>query len=335
MYKSIFDDDWFYEASTGGNWQSVSYHGNGISEAKLIFSAYKTRGIATLSMPPLSRVMQPLIVLDEPGTKDRTSQSIKAVHGLLEALPQHDEFKYTLPPETCLDLAFRLSGCIVSTNYTFRADPNSDTDGLANMHQKVRYNIRNGLKRLTVLRHGDINRYIDLSREFIKSRAFSDNVNYEALERIWDATQSRGRSTILTCVDREGVDIASAILIWDQRVLYYWINCRRGADADYAANSVLLWSAMELAKSMDLIFDIDGYASQNAGLFFSRFGLTAHRRFEVVKTSGKAQLKNALAERARDFVGVRLRQRLLWARNAALGLRKTLPVTGQFSPKKN
>jgi hypothetical protein len=316
--KSIFEQEWFYDAATDGNWKTVSYRGNGIADATLIFSTYRRRGASILSMPPLSRVMQPSISFESPDVKDEQTLNIKAIQGLLEALPQHDEFTYSLPPDTSLDLAFRLGGCTVATNYTFRADQDALKTVWSSMHQKVRYNIRLGLKKLSVDKHDDVGRYIALSRSFIRGRAFKDIVNYNAIERIWHACRARNQSTILTCIDQSGKDVASAIVIWDDTVLYYWINCRNSSINDYYANTVLIWTAMEIAKSMNLTFDADGFATTNAGSFFSRIGLAPHRRFDVVRANSKIQLKDAFAKRIKDLVGVQLKTKLLSTRNLAL-----------------
>ncbi len=184
------------------------------------------------------------------------------------------------------------------------------------MDQKVRYNIKTGLKRMAVERHDDIRRYINLSRRFIKERAFTNITDYDAMDRIWEACHGRRQGSIISCVNAEGHDIASAILLWDDRHLYYWLNCRNPELQDYSANSVLIWKAVEIAQQAGLVFDMDGFATPDAGLFLSRFGLLPQRRFDVSMTNSSARLRAAISSHVVGMVGPSLRKTLLTARNA-------------------
>jgi hypothetical protein len=241
---------------------------------------------------------------------------VQALKGLTESLPDFDRFEYTLPPESDLDLAYCLAGYSVSATYTFRTDPSGCHDPWTSMDQKVRYNIKSGSKRLAVEQHDDVLRYIRLSNQFVKDRAFADTLDYEAIQRIWEACHARKQAAILSCVDRARQDIASAILIWDDRHLYYWLNCRSPESNDYTANSVLIWNAIEFARATGRVFDMDGYATPSAGIFLSRFGLLPQRRFNISMTSSAARLKAAVSSRLAELVGSNLRRQLLTVRNA-------------------
>jgi hypothetical protein len=61
---------------------------------------------------------------------------------------------------------------------------------------------------------------------------------------------------------------------------------------------------------------MDGYATANAGLFLSRFGLLPHRRFDVSMIRSAARLKTAFSSHLVEMVGPKLRKQLLTARNA-------------------
>jgi len=311
----IFDQEWWYEAATAGKWQQVDYSIGQNIQSKLIFSTHRRRGITTIGMPRLARVMQPVIDLGFISRKDTLADTIKVLSGLLKALPRFDRFSYTLPPESRLDLAYSLAGYSVTANYTFRSDPSGSHDPWKAMDQKVRYNIKTGSKRMAVETHGDILRYVGMSRRFIKNRAFSNLIDYDAICRIWEACRHREQASILTCVDGSGQDIASAILIWDDVHLYYWLNCRDPESNDYAANSVLIWNAIEVARKAGLIFDMDGYANPTAGIFLSKFGLLPQRRFDISMTNSSARLRTAFSSHLVEMVGPKLRLNLLAFKN--------------------
>jgi hypothetical protein len=314
-HAPIFEQEWWYQAATDGKWKQVEYNDGKNLTAKLIFAEHRYRGLTVIGMPTLARVMQPIIHLGAAKPKEDLSYSVKALKGLADLLPKHDQFKYSLPPDSKMDIAFCLAGYTVSANYTFRTDPSGGHDPWVEMDQKVRYNIKTGSKRMGVEFHDDIARYIKLSSLFIKDRAFTDIVDYGAITRIWEACFSRKQATILSCVDAQGQDIASAILIWDNRHLYYWLNCRNPESNDYTANSVLIWNAVGFAQKAGLIFDMDGYATPNAGIFLSRFGLLPHRRFDVSMIKSAARLKTAFSSHLVEMVGPKLRKQLLTARN--------------------
>jgi hypothetical protein len=328
---SIFEEKWWYQAATDGKWQQVEYNDGRNLSATLVFATRNSRGSTIIGMPTLARVMQPVIRFGSNKPKGQVSDYVRALKGLKDLLPKFDQFKYTLPPESNLDIAYALAGHAVTANYTFRTDSSGQHDPWAAMDQKVRYNIKTGLRRMGVERHDDIHRYVALSRRFIKERAFNNITDYDAIGRIWEACHARQQGSIISCVNAEGRDIASSILLWDDRHLYYWLNCRNPELQDYSANSVLIWKAVEIAQQAGLVFDMDGYATPDAGLFLSRFGLLPHRRFDVSMINSVTRLRAAISSHVVGMVGPNLRKTLLTARNA-IDLRKVGLLRGTATP---
>jgi hypothetical protein len=318
---SIFEQYWWLDAATAGKWQKIEFCDDPTISLKLIFSTSRKRGLTTIGMPVLARVMQPIINFHSVRPKVELPHVVRALGAAAEMLPKFDIFRYTLPPESGLDLAFCLSGYTVEVTYTYRTDPNRRHDPWKEMDRKVRYNINTGMRRAAVEIHDDIDRYVRLSSAFINSRAFNDNIDYEAIRRIWQASHSRSQASILSCVDAKGKDLAAAIVIWDDRHLYYWLSCRDPEANDNTANSLLIWSAIEMAKKADLVFDADGYASPAAGRFLARFGLLPTRRFNVSMVNSKAQLRMGVASHVRNAVGPRLRKQLLAIKELVPGRR--------------
>jgi hypothetical protein len=323
-HTTIFEEKWWYQAATDGKWQQIEYTDGRSSNATLIFAKRQVRGSTIIGMPAMARVMQPKISFESNRPKEYVSDSVNAIRGLSALLPKFDQFKYTLPPDSKLDIAFNLAGYSVAANYTFRTDPSGNHDPWAAMERKVRYKIKAGSKRVGIEVHNDILRYIRLSSQFIGKRAFTDITDYDAVLRIWEACHARKRASILSCVDGSGHDLASAILIWDDRHLYYWLSCRDPEVNDSAANSILIWNAIEFSQKAGLIFDMDGYATPDAGVFLSRFGLLPHRRFDISMINSAARLRAAFSSHVVGMVGPGLRRKLLTARNVIYP-RKAIP----------
>jgi hypothetical protein len=313
-YTSIFDQEWWYDAATDGKWQQVEYRDQDIA-AKLVFSTYSSRGSTTIGMPTLARTMEPIISIVGP-CDNIIARRAEIITRLEKLLPKFAQFKYTLSPESELDISYHLAGYQVDATYTFRTDPSGEHDPWTAMERKLRHKIKNGSRRVAVEVHDDVGRYVKLSSKFIANRAFTDRMNYDAVTRIWAACHARKRSSVLSCVDGTGCDLASAILIWDDRHVYYWLSCRDPEANDTAANSILIWNAIEFAQKAALIFDMDGYSRPEAGLFLSRFGLSPHRRYDVSMTNSAAEFRAAVSSRVGEIVGPTLRARLLTAKNA-------------------
>ena len=313
---SIFDQEWWYDAATDKNWHKVEYDDGKLVKASLVFTTYKDNGLKIVGMPAQARVMQPIIEFRPVETKHQLSALIKALSALGEQLPKFDQFRYTLPPDSELDLAFCLAGYEVGTGFTFRSTVCTSDDPWQKMDKRVRKNIRAGAKRMEVEIHRDIERYIRLSRKFIGARSFKDINDYDAMRRIWEACDQRNQALIASCVGKDGKDIAGAFILRDEAHLYHWLGCRDPDSSDYTANSLLTWRCIELAQTENLIFDMDGYANTNGGIFKSRFGLIPERRSVITRTTSRAALRCAISSQIRCIVGPTLRKGLLTIKNA-------------------
>lgn len=312
---SIFDQEWWYDAATDGKWQKAEFDDGKVLSASLIYSTYRENGLKIVGMPRLARVMQPKIKFHSVEARRNLSHIIRALNGLAEQLPKFDRFNYTLPPDSGLELAFDLAGFTVAASFTFCTTSDPEHDPWTQMEKKTRYNITSGLKRIEVVEHFDIDRYVNLSQKFIGGRAFKDTVDYAAVRRILAAAIERQQAIILSCLDDKGADIAGAVLLLDGQHVYYWLHSRNPDSNDPSTNSVMIWKAIEKARSMGLIFDMDGYSSANTGVFLSRFGLLARRRSEVSILTNAAMFRMAASRQVRSLVGPKLRQQLLSIRN--------------------
>ncbi|MDP4022318.1 GNAT family N-acetyltransferase [Methylobacterium sp. NEAU 140] len=319
---SIFEQPWWIGAATDGAVRQIAFADGASCRAHLTVVPHRAWGLRRLAMPRLARVWSPQITFGSVRPKNPLPAQVRALQGLVAQLPAHDDLAYTLPPESDLVLAHGLAGFAVTPTYTFRSVPCRDgmaddgmaSDGMAGMDQKIRYNIRSGLKRVAAVEHGDIERYIGLSRAFIRSRAFRNSYDYDALRRIFRAAHERGQGTVLSAHDRQGRDVASAVLLLDERSVYYWLNCRDPEAGDYVANSVLIWEAMRYAAARNLQFDMDGYHTPEAGVFLSRFGLTPVPRYAVSRASPRYAMLSAQYDLAKSLLSPEMRGRLLGAR---------------------
>ena len=288
-FTSIFQTEWWCDASNPGSWDKVEISAGGEATAQLIYSRQKKYGFQEVGMPYLARVMEPYVTTPEAKFTTQLSGEIGLLSAVTAKLPSFDHFWYTLPPESALELAFNLSGFMTEGQYTFRRHPDETQSAWESMDRKTRNHVRAGLRDFQVEKHSKIDRFIALSKSFVGGKTWVNNVDYPAIERIFDACDARGQAVVLTAVDQDGKDVASTVLVWDQRILYYWLSARDPVKAMGNANSALIWSAIQLAGEKGLIFDMDGYASPASGVFYAKFGLKPHRRIHVTRLTTLTQ----------------------------------------------
>ena len=319
---TIFEQEWWYEASTGGNWERVEFSEDGKFTARMIVSNRRVDGLNIIGMPYLARIMKPGITFHSTEPKLAHSHIIRALSGLREEMPKGDCFNYTLPPDSGLDSSFLLAGYSLSPNYTFQREASCKLDPLSVMTEKFRANIRKGQKRIGVEPNEDIERYMRLYVSFCKSRSLKEVIDYEAVRRVWEACRARKQAVILTAVNGAGEDIASSMLLWDDHHLYNWLNCRSLIFYDYAAISVLFLNAIELAIKMGLTFDSDGFSSLEQGIYTSRLGLLPKLRMDVSITNSKAELKTAFRDHTKALIGQKPKRTLLKLQSVLSDFRK-------------
>jgi hypothetical protein len=251
---------------------------------EFIYALERKYGFTELTMPYLSRVMD---IVDVNGAADgplTLSDKVDVVREIIGRLPRHDAFFYTLAPESEFELAFSLSGYTTQSKYTFRRLCPTQ-DHLMLVDAKTRQNIRRAGRAFSVSESTDLDSYFSVFHQYMREKNQTNQVNEPAIARIWKATQQRDVSTILNVHCEDGSVAASAILIWDDVNLYYWLSSRVPSKSKNNANSLLVWKALELAQEKGVIFDMDGFNSPESGLFLAKYRLNPVRRIKIHQQS--------------------------------------------------
>ena len=296
---SIFDEQWWFNAACPGAWDRREVRRDNQLLASLSFHTFKKFGMRYIQMPHLTRTLQPEVC--PPGQKpvSRLKHQVSLLGELYKSLPRHDRFELCLPPETDLAFAFVQSGFQAKQTYTFRAAPHSSADPLAAMEQKTRNVIKTAAKRFYVEEHWDIERFMRLSRIERASSGQKDRFDYPAITRIFEASRLRNRAMIISAVTDQSIEVATAILVWDERVVYYWLSVRNAQLSGNGANSLLLWHAADFAQQRGAIFDLDGFLTPQNGMFLAKFGFKPVVRTFVTRSTpfwdGLFGLKSAFA----------------------------------------
>lgn len=288
---SVFHQEWWAQAASPGTWAKVTCHRDNDILAEFTYSTNKRFGFTEIGHPFMARTMEPRIWLPPAKPVTQLTNLVAIIKEIREQLPPHSLFWCNLPPGTSLGLPYELAGYSVETSYTFRSVMNAQHawDG---MDQKTRNRVRAAQRNMHVEKHQDIERFIALSKRFIGARNRLSRLDYDAIRRIFSACVLHKAGHIISTVDEDGVDQASAILINDENYAYFWMSARDPASRLGSAISLLIWNAISWSIDRHLVFDMDGYASPSAGIFYGKFGLIPTQRTHIRWASDTYKLLN-------------------------------------------
>jgi hypothetical protein len=192
------------------------------------------------------------------------------IRDLAAQLPHHDYFDQALEPGSEYTHAFHLAGFDCLHAFTVRISADEPRDGLwAALDKRLRNAIHTNARHMTVEDSDDFDRFLRLSSG--EQRQGFATHNYPALQRLYEAAACRGQAAMRCAVGSTG-DQAIALLVWDARTLYYWVNARAAGPLSNRANAVLVWDSIGFAQARRLEFDFDSYSSRNAAIFMESFG---------------------------------------------------------------
>ena len=274
--RTLFQQDWWLQAASLGRFETVEVKWDAITVGLLSYMPRKLFGIfSDLRMPPFTRTLGPVLNLP-PSNPTRHMMNMRRVIGELVAkLPPHDRFHQILDPCDLTPFGFALAGFAVEQNFTFRIPPDIRTESLfAAIDPATRRLIKAGSKKLMIDEHCDLDRFMRVAAlDRLANGRRNDFLDFGPVRHLFEACSARGQTMILTAVDQHGADLASVILVWDSRVLYYWLPQRDRAQSGGGANAFLLWKSAKFALRKSLTFDFDGYASLGTARFLSSFGV--------------------------------------------------------------
>jgi hypothetical protein len=265
---SIYEQDWWLDAAAPGRWQRVEVHWDSMLVGSLSFATRRRLGLRYIELPPLTRTLSPHLRPPASSAAQRLMNRVKILETLLRKLPGHERFELALKTGCDTALPFVLLNYPVAHTYTYIVAPRTNP---GQMHQKTRNVVTKAEREFEVVATFDPDRFLRLLRA---QRAQELHTDLGAARRLYAAAQGRGQAAILCAVNQQDVDVASAILVWDSRCLYYWLSARDPARSSNGALSLLILRAMELAESLGLTFDTDGFGSKESGIFLAKFGLT-------------------------------------------------------------
>ncbi|WP_282799571.1 GNAT family N-acetyltransferase [Bombella apis] len=293
-HTSIFHQEWWLATASRQAVSFIDVEMGGRVVSRFPFVMKKRLGSPVIRMPKYTRTLGPDFALP-PSKTFRQEQNIRhVVDRTLASLPKYHGVHFYLDPDNASSFAFRLAGFRVYQDFTFRIMPEKTLDmAWQDCDQKTRNLIRTADKKLTVQQSGDVAPFIDLVRQELPQ----NHHDYALLEDLFTEARNRDQAMALYAHDG-GVPVSAALLVWDDRVLYYWQAVRVRRSRVPGMNMLLIWKAIEEAKRRNLIFDFDGFGSVRTAKMLASFGqkpvIRPEIRFETPLYAMKCRLINVV-----------------------------------------
>jgi hypothetical protein len=266
--STIFEQDWWLDAAAPGAWQKVEVHWDKVLVGRLSFVIRKRLGLRYVTQPLLTRTLSPHLRPPASSATQLLMNRVKILEALLQKLPAHERFEFALKTGCEAALPFVMLNYPVAHTYTFLATRPGAHGG--QMHQKTRNVVTKADREFEVVVSKDIGRFLRLLHA---QHAHELRADIGTVRRLYMAAHAREQAAMLCAVGQDNVDVASAVLVWDSRCLYFWLSARDPARSSNAAVSLLIMRAIEMAEGLGLTFDADGFGSKESGIFLAKFGL--------------------------------------------------------------
>jgi len=297
LRSTIFQEPWWLDIVAPGRWAEVT------SDRGYLRYGHGSRMIFRLSkIPPLTRIVGPVIQVEGKKTETRQRAVFSAVSELLDKMPAFDYVRFRLDPSVTDVLPFQAHGFRTSAEHTFRADCRQPEATIwSEMRDKTRNTVRRAQDSLSIVATDDAKAFKDFYAANLGDG--KSHFDLHLIPELFAGAHSRGRATILAAVDQRGDIHAQTFFVWDDHACYYFLSSRDQAIAHTGAVSALVWAGMQQAHRLGLIFDFDGITSASRYQFMVAFGGKPATRFVVAKGAPLYMAQHGVREFGNQLIG--------------------------------
>jgi hypothetical protein len=306
ILSTVFHQNWWLDAVTGGNWEEATVISGGAVIARLPYIAKRVLGVPAIGMPPLTHVLGPQLPIFRGAVEARFSERRALLTELISRLPPHKYFNQVCDPGVADTLPFYGAGYDSALKYTLRIPPLLSADQLMQgLRKQIRYDIRKAEQRLSVQKDLGIiefchffNACTQANNHLWWSRRFTRQA--DALKiRVFEACIREDAGCLLAARDGAGVLRAAIMLVWGDGVMYYLLTAHDAQPEGAGSVKLLLWEAMKLAQRRGLVFDFHGLPRPGAIDILTGFGGVVANRIAVTKIPLALAIARKIASRLR------------------------------------
>ncbi|WP_312405109.1 GNAT family N-acetyltransferase [Rhizobium sp.] len=285
LTPTIFHEQWWLEAATGGRVEFVEVTDGGRTVGRLPYTVNSRYGLTSSNMPTLTHFLGPGIDDGGGSEANRYVKRHSITQELIRKLPPLSSFRQKMHRGVCDALPFQAQGYNVQVQFTFEIEPYPDAVIWKAMRDKTRNVIRRAAENFDVHESSDPEAFFHLSAAHLEERSLQANIDFGACKEVAIQAVTRGRGHIWVARESATGRPKAAIFCVFDNSTYYYLMSTRAPDAGNGVVPLLLWNAIQSAAAMGRVFDFDGIVNAGSILLFSGFGGKTSPRYIVTKAS--------------------------------------------------
>jgi lipid II:glycine glycyltransferase (peptidoglycan interpeptide bridge formation enzyme) len=286
--NSIFQKQWWLNATAPNTWAVASIEKNGKIVARLPYVTKKKMGLTLLTMPTLTQTLGPWIENSTAKYAKQLGQQKDLFTELIQQLPPHDYFGQNFHYSITNWLPFYWQDCKIEPRCTYVIEDLTDLDRVwSGFQENIRTDVRKAQKQVTVHSNLDIDRFLDINDLTFQRQGSDAPYTREFIYRLDSACSEHQARKIFFAEDAQGRVHAAIYIIWDENSAYYLMG---GGDPELrssGATSLLMWEAIQFAATVTKKFDFEGSAIEPIERFFRGFGGKQMQFYHVSRSSSQ------------------------------------------------
>jgi hypothetical protein len=293
LAPTIFHEDWWLDAATGGNFDVVEVSAGGRVVGRLPFSVTKRFGLKMVRMPAVTYFLGPAIDEGDGSPNTRFLKRLEITRELLRKLPRAS-WQYVKCHSGVTDvIAFQEAGFRTYVQFTHEIMPHHSDVLWQQMRNKTRNMIRKAEEQFSVEELFDPKEFVRLYHRNLQAKRVDNGIDETLSERIISASLERQRGRLLAVRDKRHEIVAANFCVWDENSCLYLLSTR-GDNSANSAISLLVWEAIKESSRRGLIFDFAGLGDKGSILFYSGFGASVSARYVAIRSRVWARVLNEL-----------------------------------------
>jgi hypothetical protein len=289
LAPTIFHEDWWLDAATGGKFKVAEVAVAGRTVGRLPFHTTKHFGLTTIRMPALTYFLGPAIDEGEGSPNTRFRKRLKITRELLEKLPQAS-WQYVKCQGGITDvIAFQELSFRTYVQFTYEIMPDAVEVLWQQLRTKTRTVIRKAEEQLVVTEWNDPAEFVRLHEQNLEEKGLENGIDGTLCQKIISASLNKKRGRILAARDKQNQVVAANFCVWDGTASYYLMSTR----SDHSGNTVsslLLWESIKESARRGLVFDFAGLGNKGSVSLYSGFGASVGARYVAVRARPLARL---------------------------------------------
>lgn len=280
---TLFETEHWLDAVADGAWRVVTVEENGRVVARLPYAIKKRLSLTILSVPPLTPWLGPWLSPCPGKYHTQLSRRHELMRKLIKQLPRIDAAIIPAAPEETNLLPFHWDGFELQLGYTYRISLDRPiADIWQNASQTTRNAVRKAEQNLIVVASNDADQIAPLIAATYARQGLACPPIAATIARIFQSdTLWRNRELLLACDQVDRVH-AFVMLVFDDRHTFYLAGGSDPLLRSSAAQSLLIWRAIERSHGRSGVFDFEGSMNRDIERSFRSYGAIQTPRITAV-----------------------------------------------------